>query len=106
MTDQNHTNDTVPQSGRAVTYTRVTPGPQTTMLQPQVAAQIAFANAQGYPPERITVYAEVGVSARTNPAHVALFRSQCRNASELFEEAKRMIYQRTARRNRQRKKQD
>ena len=78
MTDQNHTNDTVPQSGRAVTYARVTPGPQTTMLQPRVAALIAFANAQGYPPDRIAV----------------------------FEEAKRMIYQRTARRNRRRKKQD
>ncbi len=77
MTDQNHTNDTVPQSGRAVTYTRVTQGARGS-ASPQTATLIAFANAQGYPPERITVYEEVGVSASDQ---AALFQSQCEQAS-------------------------
>lgn len=177
MTDQDHTNDIVLQSGRAVIYTRVPPGAQTTMPQPQETTLIAFANAQGYPNERITVYVEVGVSARrplarhsvlqdllaaimlgeqtpeqerirtvyvlsegrlfrdastvdlaafirvcqehgvtlatptheydfTNPAYVALFRSQCLNASQLAEEAIRMIHQMRAGQKRRGRKQD
>jgi hypothetical protein len=62
MTDQDHTNDTVLQTGRAVIYTRPTKGTRGSASS-QKATLIAFANAQGYPLERIAVYEEAGASA-------------------------------------------
>jgi len=77
MTDQDYTNDIVLQIGRAAIYTRSTTGTRGS-ASPQAATLIAFANSQGYPNERITVYEEVGVSA---PDQAALFQSQCEQAS-------------------------
>jgi DNA invertase Pin-like site-specific DNA recombinase len=64
MTQQDHTNDTAPQSGRAAIYTRVAPGARSRSTQPQTETLIELANEQGYPNERIIVYEDVGVSAR------------------------------------------
>ena len=72
MTEQDHTNDGVLQVGRAAIYARSTTGARGS-ASPQTATLVAFANAQGYPDERITVYEEVGVSA---PDQAALFQSQ------------------------------
>ena len=64
MTQQDRTNDTVPQSGRAAIYARVVPGAQNRTTQPQTETLIELANEQGYPNEQIIVYQDVGVSAR------------------------------------------
>src|SRR5712692_9800241 len=65
MTQQeDHTNDTVPQSGRAAIYARVAQGGRTQTTQQQTATLIELANEQGYPNEQIIVYEDVGVSAR------------------------------------------
>jgi DNA invertase Pin-like site-specific DNA recombinase len=57
MTQQDHTNDTVPQSGRAAIYARVAPGARTQ------ATLIALANEHGFSNERIIVYEDVHVSS-------------------------------------------
>ena len=72
MTDQNNTNDSVLQIGRAAIYTRSTTGARGS-ASPQTAALIAFANSQGYPDECIAIYEEAGVS---DPDQAALFQSQ------------------------------
>lgn len=77
MTDQDHTNDTVVQIGRAAIYRRSTTGTPGAASS-QTATLIAFANSQGYPYERIAVYEEVGVS---DPDQAALFQSQCEQES-------------------------
>ncbi len=64
MTHQDHINDTLPQSGRAVIYRRVAPREQTQASQPQLAALIAFAKEQGFSNERITVFEDVYASAK------------------------------------------
>lgn len=64
MTDQDHTNNTLPQSGRAAIYARVAPGARTQTTQQQTNTLIELANEQGYPNEQIIVYEDVGVSAR------------------------------------------
>jgi DNA invertase Pin-like site-specific DNA recombinase len=64
MTQQDHTNDTVPQSGRAAIYARVAPGARTRTTRTQTETLIELANEQGYPNERIIVYEDIGVSAR------------------------------------------
>jgi DNA invertase Pin-like site-specific DNA recombinase len=58
MTRLDHTNDTVPQSGRAAIYARPAAGART-----QTNTLIGLANEPGYPNERIIVYEDVGVSA-------------------------------------------
>ncbi len=77
MTEQDHTNDTVLQIGRAVIYARQTTAARRS-ASPQAATLIAFANSQGYPNERITVYEEVDVSASDQ---AALLQSQREQAS-------------------------
>jgi DNA invertase Pin-like site-specific DNA recombinase len=67
MTQQDHINDTMPQSGRALIYRRVAPREQTQpsqALQSQMAALIAFAEEQGFSNERITVYEEGSAPAQ------------------------------------------
>jgi DNA invertase Pin-like site-specific DNA recombinase len=64
MTQQDHTNDTVPQSGRAAIYARPAAGARTQTTQQQTNTLIALANELGYPNERIILYEDVGVSAR------------------------------------------
>ncbi len=80
MTEQDHTNDTVLQPGRTLIYTRQSTGARRS-ASPQTASLIAFANSQGYPPERITVYEEVGVPALDQ---AALFQSQRELASRYY----------------------
>jgi len=63
MTQQDHTNDTLLQSGRAVIYRKVAPRVQTQASQSQMAALIAFAKEQGFSDERIIVYEEVRAPA-------------------------------------------
>lgn len=64
MTQQDHTNDTVSQSGRAAIYTRVAPGAQTQTTQPQTTKLIALANEQGFSNEHIIVLEDVYTSAK------------------------------------------
>jgi DNA invertase Pin-like site-specific DNA recombinase len=64
MTQQDYTNDTVPQSGRAAIYTRPAPGARMQATQPQIATLIALANELGYPNEHIIVYEDVPVSSK------------------------------------------
>ncbi len=64
MTQQDHTNNTVPQNRRAAVYVRVAPGARTQTTQPQTNTLIALANEQGYPHEQIIVFEDVGVSTR------------------------------------------
>lgn len=64
MIQQDHTNDTVPQSGRAAIYRRVAPREQTQASQSQMAALIAFANEQGFSNERIIVFEDVYACAK------------------------------------------
>lgn len=64
MTQQDHTNDTISQSGRAAIYARVALGERTQTTQPQTATLIALANEQGFSNERIIVYEDVYVSAK------------------------------------------
>jgi hypothetical protein len=102
MTHQDHTNDIVLQIGRAAIYTRSTTGTPRS-ASPQTATLIAFANSQGYPDERITVYEEVGVS---DPDQAALFRSQREQASRYIANQIGKLTQRGRTRRRARKKPD
>jgi DNA invertase Pin-like site-specific DNA recombinase len=73
MTEQDHTKDTLFQSGRAVIYRRVAPRAQTQASQSQMAALIAFAKEQGFSNERIIVYEEVkALAERPLARHDAL----------------------------------
>lgn len=64
MTLQNHTNDAIPQSGRAVIYARPATDARMLSAQRQANTLIELANAQGYPNERIILYEDVGAPAR------------------------------------------
>jgi DNA invertase Pin-like site-specific DNA recombinase len=67
MTQQDHTNVSVFQSGRAMIYRRAVPRPQTHASQSQVSALIAFVKEQGFSNERIIVFEDVSDSAKRPP---------------------------------------
>jgi DNA invertase Pin-like site-specific DNA recombinase len=64
MTQQDQTNHTVTQRGRAAIYARVAPGARTQSTQPQTATLIALANKHGFPNEQIIVYEDAYASRR------------------------------------------
>src|SRR5947209_3485513 len=100
MTDQDHTDDTVLQIGRAAIYARSTTGARRSASS-QIATLMALANAQGYPDERITVYEEVGVSA---PDQAALLQSQREQAGRYIASQVGKLTQRGRTRRRARQK--
>lgn len=100
MTDQDHTDDIVLPSGRAAIYARQSTGARRS-ASPQTATLMAFANAQGYPDERIAIYEEVGVSA---PDQAALFQSQREQANRYIASQVGKLTQRGRRRRRARQK--
>ncbi len=96
MTQQDRTNDTVPQSGRAAIYARVAPGVRTQTTQSQTAALIELANEQGYSNEQIVVYEDAGVSAgrpiARRPALSDLLKAITQEERESEQEPIRAVY--------------
>jgi hypothetical protein len=93
MTQHDNTNDTLPQSGRAVIYRRAAPRVQTQASQSQRETLIAFANEQGFSNERIIVFEDGYASAKQLPANdftapdlAALFRLRSKQAAHYIAE--------------------